>query len=258
MNPGLSGFVCVRNAVKFDYCVEEAVKSLIPVCDEVVISYGGVYGEEDDGTLEIVKGLVKMDSRVRAVWYDWPNPERNIHWWTTWLNHARERLLYDTMLGLDSDEVLDPAGYNQIRAMTSTGCSALFHRLNFWKDPQHLAPENRVCGTQVARLGPTSAWMCSDEPFPAVNPNIRTKAEPFPSLRIFHYGFLRKPDAFVKKADAIQNMFFGSTDARLAEQVAKGQRWDERDYFDGESLRKFDGQHPEVARAWLTERGYSL
>ncbi len=254
MKPGLSGYVCVRNAIEFDYCVAEAVKSLIPVCDEVVISDG----ESDDGTATVLAELGAMDSRVRIITYPWPKPERDIHFWVNWMNDARLNLTYDTQLELDADEVLDPAGYDQIRAMTSTGCSALFHRLNFWKDPQHLAPENRVCGTMVARLGPTSLYMPSDEPFPLVNPNVRTKAEPFPSLRIFHYGFLRKPDAFVKKADAIQMNFFGSTDPRLAEQVAKGERWDARDYFSGESLRPFEGQHPEIARAWLKERGYSL
>lgn len=253
MKPGLSGYVCVRNAVEFDYCIREAVLSLIPVCDEVVISDGG----SEDGTLGILDWMLSADSRVRVVHYPWPDPKRDIHFWTTWLNFARGHLRFDTQLELDADEVLDPGGYRQIEAMKSTGCSAMFHRLNFWKDPQHLAPENRVCGTMVARMGPTSLWMPSDEPNPAVHPNLRTRAEPFPSLRIFHYGFLRKPDAFVKKADSINRMFFGSTDPRLAEQVAKGERWDSRDYFSGEPLRPFNEQHPEVARAWLRERGFS-
>lgn len=254
MKPGLSGYVCVRNATVYDYPISEAVLSLVPVCDEVLISCA----DSDDDTWEICADLVWLDSRVKLYGYPWDNPHRDIHFWTRWMNFARNQLSYDTQLELDADEVLDPAGYDQIRAMKSTGCSAMFQRLNFWKDAQHLAPHNRVCGEMVARLGPTSLYMPSDEPQPAVHPNVRTNAAPFPSLRIFHYGFLRKPDAFVKKADAINQMFFGSTDPRLAEQVAKGERWDNRDYFSGEPLRPFNEQHPEVARRWLQERGYSL
>lgn len=254
MKRGISGYVCVRNAISFDYCVREAVLSLIPVCDEVVICDG----ESDDNTRAMLDVLAQIDSRIRIVTYPWPNPERDIRFWVKWMNFARLHLSYDTQLELDADEVLDPQSYATIRNFASNGASLMFNRLNFWKDPQHLAPENRVCGTMVARMGPTELYMPSDEPNPAVHPNVRTNAVHMTELRIFHYGFLRKPDAFVKKADSINQMFFGSTDPRLAEQVAKGKRWDERDYFDGLPLREFNEQHPEVARAWLRERNYLI
>jgi glycosyltransferase involved in cell wall biosynthesis len=254
MKPGLSGYVCIRNAIFFDYCIREAVMSLLPVCDEVIISDG----QSDDGTFEILKELAKMDSRVRIITYPWDNPVRDIGFWTRWMNTARGHLRYATQLEVDADEIIDPAGYDQIRALVGTGKSALFQRLNFWKDSKHLAPENVACGTQVARLGPTSAWMCSDEPFPAVNPNIRTDAEPFPTLRIFHYGFIRDPKAFVRKSVAVQNMFFGSCDSRITEMDAQGKDWRDRDYFEGLKLREYNDYHPEVAHQWLLARGYSL
>lgn len=250
---GLSGFICIRNAVELDYCIVESALAMIPVVDELVLCDG----ESTDGTKDILSDLARSDSRVRVITYPWKNPYRSLTFWTDWLNYARQRLVFDHMLTTDADEVLDPASHDQIRALAGTGRSSLFQRLNFWKDAQHLAPHNRVCGEMVARMGPTELYMPSDEPQPAVSPNVRTNAEIFPSLRIFHYGFLRKPDAFVKKADAISNMFFGSTDPRLAEMQAAGKRWDERDYFDGLPLREFHGQHPEVARGWLRERGYS-
>lgn len=249
---GISGYVVIRNAVELDYCVVEAVKSLLPICNEVVVADG----ESTDATAELVKAI--GDSRIRILSYPWPNPHRAIHFFTDWLNWTRERLDYSYQITVDGDEVLCPSSYDMVIRLYQENKCGIFERLNFWKDAQHLAPRNRVCGDTVARCGPSDLFCCSDEPYPRVNPNLRTNAEPFPSLRIFHYGFLRKPDAFVKKADAIQNMFFGSTDSRLTEQVAKGERWDARDYFPGERLRPFEGQHPEVARAWLTERGYSL
>lgn len=257
LKPGLSGYVCVRNAVLYDYPVREAVLSLVPVCDEVVISYAP---GDNDGTEELVHSLAASDSRIRVVNYEWKNPERDIHWWTDWLNWTREQLRYDTQITLDADEVLDPISYNFIRYRMVKGGdgSHLFERLNFWQDAHHLAPENRACGTYVARMGPTSAWMCSDEPNPRVEPNIRTNARKQDTLRIFHYGFIRDPKAFVKKSVQVQTAFFGSVDSRITEMDAKGRDWREREYFDGEPLREFTGRHPEVARQWLRDRGYDV
>lgn len=247
----LSGLVCVRNGLKLDYCWREAAFSLVPICDEVVICDA----DSDDGTSASIFEVTQSDSRIRSINYPWPNPHQDDKFWVKWLNWARQHLLGKMMIQLDADEVLDPGGYQKITELKNAGRCALFQRLNFWKDAQHLAPHNRCCGTMVARLGPTSLYLPSDEPSPAVEPNIRTNAEWHPQLRIFHYGFIRKPDAFVRKSVEVQNMFFGSVDRRITDMQLEGKRWDERDYFDI-PLEDYHGSHPQVAHAWLRERGH--
>jgi glycosyltransferase involved in cell wall biosynthesis len=250
----LSGLVPVRNGRVLDYCWKESVFSLIPVVDELVICDA----DSDDGTSESIAELVKMDSRIRSINYPWPNPVNDPGFWVKWLNWARGHLKGDMMIQLDADEVLDPASYDQVRSLAKNKKCALFKRLNFWRDAQHTAPHNHVCGTMVARLGPSNLYLPSDEPIPAVAPNLRTYAEEYPDLQIFHYGFLRHPSAFVKKTREVQNMFFGSTDQRVIDMEAEGRRWDERDYFSGMPLGHYDGHHPEVARQWLRERNYKV
>lgn len=254
----LSGLVCVRNGFELDYCWREAVHSLLPICDEVVICDG----ESTDGTSESIDHMVVSDSRIRAICYPWPNPERDLYFWVNWLNWARAHLRSDMMIQLDADEILDPCGYDTIKRLAGEGASAFFKRFNYWKDTRHLAPHGRACGVMVARLGPTALYLPSDEPHPRHYPNIRSDAmrQPnegeHPDLFIHHLGFLRKNDAFVRKADLIPRMFFGSTDPRISEQAATGKRWDERDYFDGIPLEAASRMIPEIAHAWLRERGY--
>jgi hypothetical protein len=43
----ISGFTFVRNAIKYDYPIVEAVRSILPLCDEVVVAVG----DSDDDTL---------------------------------------------------------------------------------------------------------------------------------------------------------------------------------------------------------------
>jgi hypothetical protein len=43
----VSGFTFVRNAIKFDYPIVEAITSILPVCDEMIVAVGN----SDDDTL---------------------------------------------------------------------------------------------------------------------------------------------------------------------------------------------------------------
>lgn len=257
----ISGYVCVRNMFDLDYCADLAVKSLLPVCDEVLISDG----QSTDGTYEFFRNWARTEPKIRLVTYPWPNPHRDITWWTTWLNSAREQLAHPWQLQLDADEVLDPVSYPAIKALadfgTNYGNTALwFERLNFWRDAQHLAPKGRVCGDQVVRFGPSDLWMPSDEPHPEGEPEIRKRAGWPPdggrSRRIFHYGFLRREEAMIEKVRVVNGAFFGTMDDRLVKAEADGTPW--VDSIDiGAPLQEFYEPHPEIAHAWLHERGYN-
>src|SRR5213078_2229044 len=61
----LSGFTLVRNAVSLDYPIVPAIRSILAICDEVVVNVG----QSPDGTRELVAGV--GDARVRildSVW----------------------------------------------------------------------------------------------------------------------------------------------------------------------------------------------
>ena len=50
----LSGFTIVRNAVKLDYPIVPAIRSILDMCDEVVVNVG----RSEDGTRELVAGKI--------------------------------------------------------------------------------------------------------------------------------------------------------------------------------------------------------
>src|SRR2546427_3364097 len=61
----ISGFTIVRNAVTLDYPIVPAIRSILELCDEVVVNVG----KSDDDTRDVVAGL--GDPRVRildSVW----------------------------------------------------------------------------------------------------------------------------------------------------------------------------------------------
>jgi glycosyltransferase involved in cell wall biosynthesis len=56
----VSGFTFVRNAVKFDYPVVEAITSILPLCDEVVVCVG----KSDDNTLALIENIPSDKIRI--------------------------------------------------------------------------------------------------------------------------------------------------------------------------------------------------
>lgn len=252
----ISGYICIRNAIELDYCFTEAVCSLIPVCDEVVICEG----ESTDGTLEECKRLERMDSRVRVITYPWKNPVADIKFYTDWINYARERLRFPMQLNIDGDEVLCPGSYPMILKSAAAGASMWFHRLNFWKTSKIIAPWGRVCGHAVARLGPTELWMPSDEPHPEGEPEIRLRAgwPPAwdPTMRMFHYGYIRNHESLLLKVKVIEEAFFGTCDKRVAVSRESGTHILDLVEMDRPFL-DYTGDHPSVAHDWLRARGHS-
>ena len=63
----VSGFTIVRNAVRFDYPVVEAIESVLPLCDEFVVNVG----QSEDDTLELIQNIQSPKIKVvESTWDD--------------------------------------------------------------------------------------------------------------------------------------------------------------------------------------------
>ena len=65
----VSGFTFIRNAVKNDYPVVEAITSILPLCDEFIV----MAGNSDDGTRQLIEaskiiGIPIHDHIIIAGW----------------------------------------------------------------------------------------------------------------------------------------------------------------------------------------------
>ncbi len=63
----IAGFTFIRNAVKNDYPIVEAITSILPVCDEFVVALGNC----DDGTEQLIQGINSPKIKIiSTVWAD--------------------------------------------------------------------------------------------------------------------------------------------------------------------------------------------
>lgn len=255
----LGGNVCVRNGIELDYCWREAVASLLPVCDTVTVCDGS----STDWTQEEIREWMAREPRILLCVYPWPNPKGDIEFWVKWINYAREHVKEDFQFQLDADEILSEKSYPLIEefkrgTMPTDRVSLRCLRYNFWQDPQHLIPHGVCCGHQVVRVAPTSVWLPSDGSHPSGAEANRIARDS--QIELFHYGFLRRREAYFEKTRQLHTMFFGGmTDSRIidVEKNCKGNWMQEIQNVEWlNRLRDFTGQHPAIALPWLKERGY--
>jgi hypothetical protein len=105
----VSGFTFVKDAVKFDFPVVESLRSMLPLCDELIVNVG----VSEDNTLELVKSI--GDDKIQIIETKWDEQFR-----------ARSRILAqqtntplykctgDWCLYLQADEVLHEEDYDRI------------------------------------------------------------------------------------------------------------------------------------------------
>lgn len=252
---GLSGFTVVKNAIKLDYCVAECVRSMLRVCDEVVVGDMG----SDDGTVELITNMMAGDERIRFVpLRDWTLERGNAEWFVGALNETRQFLSYDMMLQLDADEILDdrPHVLKAVRNAAKDRHTLRVDRLNYFKDLGHLVPDGEMLGKYVLRIGPSRMFLPSDEPRSEEDAPILALAQRHDDIKIHHVGFLRPQDKFYAKARVVLGAFFNEFDPRLARAEAAGKPIHESEISWLDRLVPYEGYIPEEVRAWMRARGH--
>lgn len=256
MIQGLQGYTVVRNAFLNDYSLRECVDSMLSCCEKVLVCDS----DSTDGTREFLDRWADNEPRLEIINYPWPNPKGDAKFFTTWLNFARERLTLSFQLQLDADEVLDdsPECHQRIEEAVKNGTSLACDRLNYWKSPQWLIPEGHCIGKRVVRVGRTEWWMPSDEGGYKHGdlPMLDNAADGMGSVRIHHVGFLRKPDAFYRKAKVVLDGFFGGYDKRLEATEANKQTVCEVPVEWADMLVPYEGHIPDNVQRWFVERGH--
>lgn len=241
----VSGFTIVRNAVKLDFPVEASIRSLLPVCDEVVVNVG----RSDDGTLDLVRSI--SDPRIRILEAEWDMTQRN-----TVLGHESLRAMracaYPWGVYIQADEVLHEQGAAELaeaiqRHDADTRVEGLLVRyLHFYGGFETVATHRRWYRREVraVRLDPG----LDIRPYQGaqgfrVGRGHRKIRARLTAAEMFHYGWARPAQALREKRELGRTMY----PWRDADERHPLLAW-------VPGIQAFTGQHPAVAQGWIAER----
>lgn len=243
----LSGFTLVRNAIKLDFPIVPAIRSVLDVCDEVVVNVGA----SEDDTRDLVASI--DDPRVRILDRVWDFSKRNLV-----ISHETEVAMQACRgswgIYIQADEVLHEDGARLLKAKTAEWDAdqrvegLLVRYLHFYGGFDLVATNRRWYRREVRciRLGKDIHPYQGAQGFRVGPEQRRIRARPTDAV-MFHYGWARPAHAIKEKHEISKTIYPWSK-----EHSARAQERGHLEWLP--LLKRFTGAHPRVAAEWVRQR----
>jgi glycosyltransferase involved in cell wall biosynthesis len=239
----ISGFTFIRNGITLGYPFVPAIRSLLPLCDEVIVNVP----HSTDDTLKAVAAI--GDPKIRIVESEWDDTQRKAGLALSHhTNIALDQCTGDWCVYIQADEALHESTIPSMRAAMEQE----------WKNPAVqglLVDYTHFYGsfwTEVYSFG----WYYQEVRVVRRDPNTRSvgDAQGFRTRqneklhvkhsggRYFHYSCALEPDVARKKRGNLGLLIAG--EEGLKTHLQKPARY----YDDDQKVKPFTGTHPAVMR----------
>lgn len=243
----ISGFTIVRNAVRLDFPVIPAIRSVLDACDEFVVNVG----RSDDETRDLIGSI--GDARIRIVDREWDFTQRE-RVLSIETQYALEACRGDWGIYIQADEVLGDGGARLLRdAIAACAGDArveglVVSYLHFYGGFDLVSTHREWYRREVraVRFG-GGVHSYGDAQGFRVGPGDRRIRARLTDAVMYHYGWARPSAAIREKFEASKTIFPWSRDRSARKQVQEFLDWIPL-------LRRFEGAHPAVVREWIATR----
>ena len=245
----VSGFTFIRNAVLLDYPILEAIRSILPLCDEIVVAVG----KSEDETLQLIQSL--DDPRIRILHTEWDDSLRQ---GGRVLAIETDKALAavspdaDWAVYIQGDEVLHEDGLPALRQAMQEALhrpeieGLLLPYRHFYASYDYVGTDSRWYPLEVRVVRPhRGIYSWGDAQGFRIQPQrklwvLQTTAW------MHHYGWVREPAAMQRKQEKFHRLWHD--DAWMKQNIPVAEAFDYQ--LRPSSLARYQGTHPTV----MTER----
>lgn len=240
----VSGFTFLRNGTLLGYPYVESLKSLLMVCDEIIVAVGA----GDDDTLDQVRAI--GDTRIRVIETVW-----NESMCDRGYVYAQQKMIAqfnctgDWAFYLEGDEIIHEDDAPKLRAtmekyLNDTEVEALvFDYHHFYGCPDLVARSPgwyrrapRVIRNTIRSWAPDGLfWVVMDK-----NKKGRYPKAALAGCPIYHYGHVRSSAKMAEKVRQVSKYWNHTPRVHDYSQI------------DASILQPFSGSHPAVVHDWLS------
>ncbi len=251
----VSGFSFIRNAIKLDYPIVEAITSILPICDEFVIAVG----KSDDDSLALIKSIRSPKIKIiETIWDDKLRKGGRVLAQET--DKALKEISKDSdwAFYVQGDEVVHEKDLPKIKeAMVQWKDDPkveglLFNYKHFYASYDYIANSRYWYKKEirVIRNLPEMNSFRDAQGFRNGDRIIRVK--PIDAF-IYHYGWVKHP-AFQQQKHLNFNALYHD-DEWIENNIPEV---DEFDYSAIDSLEAFSGSHPKVIQNRIDQMNWKL
>ncbi len=237
----VSGFTFVKNAVKLDYPVVEAISSVLPLVDEMVVAVGA----SDDDTRSVIEAIDKTKIRIiDTVWDDTLREGGKVLAEET--NKAKEAVSSeaDWLVYIQADECIHEKYHNEISEQMERYCDdktvegLLFDYKHFYGSYDFIG-DSRTWYKKEIRVIKNDEQISSWKDAQGFRKQGRKLQVKKIDAAIYHYGWVRHPKYMMAKAYEANKLWH--SDKWVEERFDPEKDFD---YSQIDSLKPFTGSHP--------------
>jgi hypothetical protein len=237
------GFTFIRNAVKYDYPVVEAITSILPLCDKFIV----IAGNSDDNTRNLIARIDPDKIRiVDSVWDESLRKGGQVLAAET--NKAIDALPtgYDWAFYIQADEILHEKYHSSVKAAMEkwkderSVDGLLFNYVHFYGSYDFTGDSSRWYRKEVRIIRPDKSIRSfrDAQGFKKDGQLLRVKQA---DASIYHYGWVKPPMKQQEKQRYFHSLWHDED--WLKKNITESHEFD---YSQIDSLSRFSGTHPAV------------
>lgn len=253
----VTGFTFIRNALKFDYPIVEAIKSILPLCDNFVVAVGN----SEDETRALILGIdPKKIKVVDTVWDDSLREGGKVLAKETDKAFAAIDEDTDWCFYIQGDEVVHEQDHSAIKdAMErwkddKTVDGLLFKYLHFYGSYDYVGDPSCWYNHEIRIIrNNRKIYSYKDAQGFRKNNDEKLVVAPIDAF-VYHYGWVKEPAAMQKKQEDFNKLWHD--DEWMHKNVTKKQEFD----YEGQikTLEKFTNSHPAVMVDRIERRNWAF
>lgn len=251
----VSGFTIVRNAIKFDYPIVEAITSILPLCDEVVVAVGN----SDDDTLELIRSINSPRIKIiETVWDDSLREGGRVLADETNKAFAVIDPASDWAFYIQGDEVIHEKYHPAIKeAMQKYKDDKnveglLFNYTHFYGSYDYVGDSRRWYRKEIRIVRNDKSISSYKDAQGFRKNNEKLKVKPIDAY-VYHYGWVKPPAAQQAKQQSFHKMWHD--DEWMQKNIPQVSEFD---YSQVDSLAKFAGTHPAVMQPRVQRQNWKF
>ncbi|GHT23855.1 hypothetical protein FACS189430_07800 [Bacteroidia bacterium] len=240
----VTGFSFIRNAVKYDYPIVEAIRSILPLCDEFVIAVG----KSEDDTLALIQNI--GSPKIRIIETEWDDSKRKGGAVLAEETDKAFRAIAedsDWAFYIQGDEMLHEQYHQTVRQEMlqwkddPNVDGLLFHYKHFYGSYDYVAVSPAWYRKEIRIVRrKTNIYSYRDAQGFRKDDNQKLQVKQIDAY-IYHYGWVRHPQFMQRKVAGFSKLWHD--DRWLETNIPKA---DEFDYSKIDALSRFQDSHPAV------------
>ena len=248
----VAGFTIIKNAIKFDFPVLEAITSILPICDEFVVAVG----DSEDETLALIKNIDSPKIKIiQTVWNIKPDSKDGLVI-AEETNKAMAAISKDVdwCFYIQSDEIVHEkylptiknAMQDFLRDEKTDGL--LLNYKHFFGSYDFIGASYRWYRREIRIVrNRTNIYSYHDAQSFRKDDDKKLNVRLL-NAEMFHYGYVREPEKFKEKLNFQDKVHHGD---RVK------QRQGSYDFSkEADALYPFEGTHPAVMQARIERKNW--